>query len=295
MVNREWFSAASKVFYSRTNFFLRHNDDFDNQMEGPAQDQQIKEFIADDGVPRPYARFITTMTVLLESTRTAATVVDMVKLCPALKHLHFRITGGYFADDEWEDSSIRHTLWTPFELREHDSTLPRLRGIHDLTIELGESKFYESGGETYLDNLKTLHELIKPFAYQPRPEDWCNLDSLEETEGEGETEDEENSDGNDEPKGNDGTAPRSSAPANNRPTTGSNDEEGLSPWQKLPQEIKDIIFEMAYVSDRQCTPFHKSTWRPVTCHCDHHMNCGARGHENVQVRLSPHFDMRPFF
>lgn len=45
--------------------------------------------------------------------------------------------------------------------------------------------------------------------------------------------------------------------------------DGTCLWHKLPQEIKDLIFEYAYISGRIVSPIHKSSWKPRTCDCDY--------------------------
>ncbi|KAF2166552.1 hypothetical protein M409DRAFT_23188 [Zasmidium cellare ATCC 36951] len=244
MVDREWYHAASKVFYSRTNFVLAHNMEYDydphfanRHIEG----QQMEEFICDDrGLPRSYAKLITIITFVLDYRTISAVMMKIVKMCPSLKHVHLRIAFDYF-DIDYMPSDVDDRMWTEQKLEVHDPMLFQLRGISTLTVEK-EDRTYSCNCEIFATNLKSLCDLLRATASQPRPLEWsaASVDKRSEHDSE--------------------STSTTSTLVSEEPGPNVSTHDHNCPWNRLPQELKDVILEMAYVPQSQVCPLSKASW-----------------------------------
>ncbi|KAK4500289.1 hypothetical protein PRZ48_008478 [Zasmidium cellare] len=235
MVDREWYHAASKVFYSRTTFVLGHNVEYDHPDEFQSQHyhgQQIEQFVCDNtGKPWPYAKLITRITFVLDFPGIAEAMVKAARTCPSLKHVHLQLAADYFddlLDDLYGDLDLVRSLYTKDEMERFDPELFELRGLSTLTVE--EIPRHGEVDEVSLANLETLGEALRITASQPRPADWIVAGDPEQIPGL------------------DKRSPNASTDAH------------LCPWNRLPRELKYDILEMAYVPRRRVYPLHKARW-----------------------------------
>lgn len=177
MVDREWYYAAAKVFYSRTKFLpkeSRWSDSCADSLYEKYPGQQMIDFISENGQPRNYVKWITTITVLLEGAVDGA-LLEVVKMCPSLQRLHLQADCHNFSDDWPRDTGVCKEKWSKAEF-EHDAPeLFKLRGISTLTVERSPDDYDST--DIYTENLKTLEEALRATASQPRPADWCPLQS----------------------------------------------------------------------------------------------------------------------